>query len=176
MSLYEVVSLIIWTASSVAVIYSLYQVNRQTRIFAKQTEYVARSLLENSLESLNRQSRDITRIFLAYPELRPYFYGGKDIDESNPDFHRAETVAELILDIFWTMSTQAERVDISSVPQTDEGGVLWTNFVRDSFQLSPIMVRTLEKRKGWYGQPMVDRMNAILQGSAQSAEGMARSA
>src|SRR5689334_1586477 len=138
MSAYELISLIVWTVSSIAVVYSLYQVNRQTRIYSQQNDYVARTILDHSLESLNTQSRDITRLFLEYPELRPYFYNGVDIDEKNPDFHKAETVAELILDIFWTMSNEAARVDLSAMPTEAQrdGGILWMNFVRDSFQLS----------------------------------------
>jgi hypothetical protein len=163
MSAYELISLIVWTISAVAVVYSLYQVNRQTRILARQTEYLARAQLESSIESLSNQSRDVTRIFLTYPELRPYFYEGQDIDEKNPHFHRAETVAELILDIFWTMHSQAARVDFSGMnDDLHNGEGLWDDFVQDSFALSPILCKTLNKRQGWYGPEMVDQMNAVL--------------
>src|SRR5262245_24345793 len=127
MSSYELLSLIVWTISSLAVIVSLYWVNRQTGIFARQTEYVARSLMESLAESMNNQSHEISRIFVEYPELRPYFYDSQPIEENNPDFHRAEAVAELLLDIFWTMSSQAQRAATSQFFSGD-AAKLWAAF------------------------------------------------
>lgn len=162
MSFYEAASLIVWIISSAAVVISLYQVNRQTRIFSQQTEYVARSLLDSTMESLNNQSRDITRMFLEYPEMRPYFYEGKSIEPGHPDYHRAETIAELILDIFWTMSNQARRTEVIDTPEAEAGKRLWDDFVADSFTMSPIMVKTALRRQSWYGQEIVDMMNEAL--------------
>jgi hypothetical protein len=162
MTSYEALSLIVWTVSSLAVIVSLYLVYRQTSIFAKQTEYVARSLVESQSESLNNQSHEISRIFIAYPELRPYFYHGQPIEEDHPDYHRAEAVAELILDIFWSMSNQARRSAPGELDR-DGSGKLWQAFVGDSFAQSPILVKTLTKRQNWYGQAMVEQMKAGLQ-------------
>lgn len=100
MSFYELMSLIVWTISSLAVIVSLYWVNRQTSLFAKQTEYVARSFAESLSESMNNQSHEISRLFVEYPELRPYFYDAQTIEENHPDYHRAEAVAEQFALIF----------------------------------------------------------------------------
>jgi hypothetical protein len=161
MTPYELMSLIVWTISSLAVIISLYWVNRQTAIFAKQTEYVARSLVESQSESMNNQSHEISRIFVQYPELRLYFYYAQPIEENHPDYPRAEAVAELILDIFYTMSSQAQRADLSASASV-EAGNLWQDFVGDSFAQSPILVKTLTKRQNWYGQAMVEQMKAGL--------------
>src|SRR5579872_5053349 len=98
MTPYEVLSLILSIISSVAVVVSLILVYRQTSIFAKQTEYVARSLTESQSENMNSQSHEISQIFVSYPELRPYFYNAQPIDETHPDYHRAEAIAEVILD------------------------------------------------------------------------------
>jgi hypothetical protein len=161
MTSYEALSLIVWTVSSIAVIVSLVLVYRQTAIFSKQTEYVARSLVETLSESLNNQSHEISRIFVEHPELRPYFYGGKTIDENHPDHPRAEAVAELILDIFWSMYSQSQRGDVRALV-VDGSDKLWQDFVGDSFAQSPILVKTLMKRRNWYGQALVEQMNAGL--------------
>src|SRR5258708_2731049 len=161
MSAYEIISLAVWTISSVAVIVSLYWINRQTALFAKQTEYVASSLTESQSESMSNQSHEISRIFVEYPELRPYFYYAQPCDGNNPDFHRAEAVAELILDIYWSMSTQAKRSDLS-VLGGSEPAQLWQDYIADAFAHSPILVATLMKRQNWYGQEMVKQMEAGL--------------
>src|SRR5450432_1552586 len=144
MSPYELISLAVWSVGSVAVIVSLYWVNRQTSLFAKQTEYVARSLMESMAANMNSQSQEVSRIFIQYPELRPFFYNAQTIEENNPDYYRAEAVAELMLDIFWTMFTQSQRVE-------------------DAFAQSPLLVKTLMRRQNWYGKAMVDQMKAGLQ-------------
>jgi len=162
MSPYELISLSVWIVSSLAVLYSLFQVNRQTRIFAQQTEYVARSLTASRTQSLNEQSHEMSRIFVQYPELRPYFYYGQPIDKSNPDFHRAEAVAELLLDILYAMSHEAAQAPQGEQTVMEKEASLWYDFVEDSFAQSPILVQTLNRRKDWYGQEMVDQMNAGL--------------
>src|SRR5262245_43582786 len=124
MSAYEIISLLVWTISSVAVIVSLYWMNRQTRLFAKQTEFVSRSLTESMAASMNDQSHEISRIFVEYPELRPYFFYGQPCEANNPDFNRAEATAELLLDIYWSMGSQAKRVD-QSFRETGDPEGLW---------------------------------------------------
>jgi len=158
---YEVLSLIVSTISSIAVVISLVLVYRQTSIFAKQTQYVARSVLVSLSESMNNQSHEISRLFIEYPELRPYFYDGQTIEEQHPDYHRAEAVAELILDIFWTMGVQARRY-IQHEVRTEGDGNLWQDFVAESFAQSPLLVKTLLKRQNWYGKAMVEQMEAGL--------------
>lgn len=162
MSAYEVISLSVWIVSSIAVVYSLYQVNRQTRIFSQQTDYVARSLVESRTQSLNEQSHEMSRIFVQYPELRPYFYYSQPIDEKHPDFHRAEAVAELLLDILYAMSNEAAQAQPGEHADMERNKALWYDFVEDSFVQSPILVQTLLRRQDWYGEEMVEQMKAGL--------------
>src|SRR5215510_9739458 len=161
MSAYEVISLAVWTISSVAVIISLYWMNRQTALFAKQTEFVSRSLTESLSESMSNQSHEISRIFLEHPELRPYFFYGQSCEGNNPDYHRAEAAAELILDIYLSMSSQAKRADQRFL-ETGDPENLWQQYISDAFAHSPILVATLMKRQNWYGQAMVEQMQAGL--------------
>jgi len=167
MSPYELISLAVWSVGSVAVIVSLYWVNRQTSLFAKQTEYVARSLMESMAANMNSQSQEVSRIFIQYPELRPFFYNAQTIEENNPDYYRAEAVAELMLDIFWTMFTQSQRVEGGFIPKDPER--LWASFVGDAFAQSPLLVKTLMRRQNWYGKAMVDQMKAGLQRQSLTA-------
>ena len=41
---------------------------------------------------------DLDKVFVQYPELRPYFYANKDIDEKDPVYPRALAVAEYTAD------------------------------------------------------------------------------
>ena len=163
MSTYEIVSLLMSAAGCVTVLCSLFLVYRQTRIFARQTDYVARSLMENLSTNMNNQSHEITRLFIEYPELRPYFYAGVAIEEDHPDYYRAESVAEAILDIFWSMSSQAKRVVNQEFFGREKAAKsLWVDYVSDAFSQSPILVSVLIKRQNWYGEEMVEQMHRSL--------------
>lgn len=162
MTTYEAVSLFISVAGFVTIMASLWLVYRQTRIFARQADYLARSIFENLSESMNRQSHEISRIFVEYPELRPYFYDGKTIEEDHADYLRAEAVAETILDIFWTMANQADRA-VKSEYVSGDARNLWVSYVTDAFADGPILVKILTKRQNWYGQEMVEIMQAALE-------------
>jgi hypothetical protein len=160
---YQLLTLIASIISSSAVVLSLILVYRQTRIFARQTEYVARSVSANVSESLNDQSHEISRLFVQYPNLRPYFYDGQDIEDTHSDFPRAEAIAELILDIFWSMSTTAQRfMDSGTRLAMENNEKLWQSYVGESFAQSPLLVKTLMKRRNWYGQALVEQMNESL--------------
>lgn len=161
MTTYESLSLIISIAGSIGVIVSLWIWNRQTRIFNRQ-------LMEGIAQSVNTYSMEISRLFLQNPDLRPYFFGGKTIDESHPDYLRAEAVAEVILDIFWTMLRQSNR--IQGVEFADEEARnLWGVYMGDCFAASPLLTSFLMKRKDWYGQDMVNRMEQGLARARQRA-------
>src|SRR5262249_22377425 len=115
---------------------------------------------------MNDQSHEISRIFVQYPELRPYFYDGKTIEEDHPDYLRAESVAETILDIIWTMYNQANRVANQEFV-TGDAKNLWVAYVTDAFVGGPILVKILTKRQNWYGQEIVEVMKDSLERGKQ---------
>lgn len=102
MTIYESLSLLISVAGSIGVILSLL-LNRQTGIFSRQ-------LRESLSQSMTNYTLEISRLFLEHPDLRPYFFEGQLIDESHYDYLRAEALAEVILDIFWTMMTASKHI------------------------------------------------------------------
>ncbi len=155
MTLYETLSLIVSIISSITILVSLVLVYRQTRIFARQTDYVARSLTDDVKQYLNAQSHEIGRIFIEYPELRPYFYEGKPVTPEHPDYQRVEAIAEVILDIFWTMAEQTRGAAIS--PEKAAGARMWYSYVNDCFTNGPILVEVLKKRESWYGLDILNK-------------------
>ena len=154
MTTFETLSLIASIAGSIGVIASLWLVNRQTRVFQ-------RTLMESISQTMTRYSLDISRIFLENPDLRPYFFSGRPIDENHPDYLRAEAVAEVILDIFWTMNSQAKRIQDAEFRDSDTSSQ-WALYIGDTFASSPILTNFLTRRKDWYGQEMVNRMEQGL--------------
>src|SRR5258708_7574191 len=156
MTTFESLSLLISIAGSIGVIISLWLIHRQTGGFSRQ-------LMESVTQSVTDYALEISRLFLQHPDLRPYFFAGQTIEESHPDYLRAEAVAEVMLDIFWTMMTQVKRIESQSAEFTNnEARLTWEIYVGDCFATSPILTGFLTKRKDWYGQEMITRMEAGL--------------
>ncbi len=161
MTIFEVLSLLISLAGSVGVVFSLWLLYRQTGIFNRQ-------LMESVAQSVTSYSLEVSRLFLQHPDLRPYFFDGQAIEESHPDYLRAEAVAEVMLDIFWTMMSEAERIQDSSFKNA-EGRVQWAIYMGDCFANSPLLTSFLRKRQEWYGPAMLNRMEEGLARAQQKA-------
>jgi hypothetical protein len=87
----------------------------------------------------------LDRVFLDHPELRPYFFEGKDLKESDPLYAQVEAVADMHLDVF------ADTLDYCLVFPDDwrrpEG---YKSYIRSRLALSPVMRRRLEKKADWF--------------------------
>lgn len=161
MTTYETLSLIFSIAGSIGVVVSLWLLYRQNRIFNRQ-------LVESQSRSITDYSLEISRLFLANPDLRPFFFSGQAIAEDHPDYLRAESLAEVILDIMWTMMTEASRIDSRELSMKD-GRDAWNAYVDGFFEGSPLLVSFLTKRGDWYGASMVNRMHEGLARNRQKA-------
>jgi hypothetical protein len=168
MTLYETISTLASVASSLAILASLYLVVRQTKLLSDQTEYLAKSISDNLVQSMNEQSHEIGRLFVAYPELRPYFYEKQSITPEHEHYHRAFAVAELMLDIFWTMSLQSRNMLRSSHRPGDGDG--WAAYVSDCFDQGPILVEVLKLREAWYGTEMLENVKRYREKHLKAAE------
>ena len=60
------------------------------------------------------------------------------------------TLTEVILDILWTMGSQAKRIDGRAFDNTGAREA-WYLYVDGFFASSPILVSFLTKRADWYG-------------------------
>jgi hypothetical protein len=100
-----------------------------------------------------RESSTLTldRLFVEYPDLRPYFYDGVDIDAKDPSFRRVQALAEMHLDVFDYKLKHAET--FAAYQPFREAEERW---IRDMFRSSPILRRYCELRKGWYSQKLRD--------------------
>lgn len=161
MTFYEGISLLLSLAGSIGVIVSLWLLYRQTGIFNRQ-------LMVGLQQSLSDYTLEISRLFLQNPDLRPYFFEGQPISESDPNYLRAAAVAEVMLDIFWTMMSEVKSIRGSKFA-SEEARVQWRAYVGDCFASSPILTSFLTKRQDWYGPEMMKQMQEGLARARQQA-------
>ena len=89
----SVISLVISAFGFTAVLISLWDAREQMTYLAAQTKIVSRDRSLANVLALNK-------VFLDHPELRPYFYAGKDLDEADPLYPKVEAVADMHLDVY----------------------------------------------------------------------------
>lgn len=143
LSLYQQLSLAVSAAGFLAVIISVL-------ILARQTSAVARTTRMQAFVSVRDQMLAIDELFLRYPDLRPYFYGGRYPSKDDPQLiNRAETVAETILDLFEVVILQRERFAIAWSKET------WDAYMSHMFASSRFLCDYLDRSAGWFPEELV---------------------
>jgi hypothetical protein len=95
----------------------------------------------------------LDRVFLEHPELRPYFYNGKDLDETDPLYPQVEAVAEMHLDVFdYNLNYRILFPQQYHHPEAEE------SFIREMLASSPVMRRRLIKKREWFSPYLQDML------------------
>ena len=132
------IGLVISALGFTAVIVSIRTAQEQMGHMAAQTRILTRDRSLFNVLTLHR-------VFLDHPELRPYFFEGKDLKESDPLYPQVEAVADMHLDVF------AYNLDYRLVfPDDYRSPESYKRYIRSRLALSPVMRRRLEKRADWF--------------------------
>src|SRR5262249_53878568 len=127
MTRYEVLSLRVQVVGYFLVVLSLLVTWLQLHQLSEQNRLLVHTQREGPT-----LARD--RVFIEYPEIRPYFYGGVDIDEKDPLYNKVVAVAEMHLDVFdYKLKYKQEVLGHQPFTETDR---IWAG---DMFRSSPIL-------------------------------------
>jgi hypothetical protein len=66
----------------------------------RQLKQVGQTMQGNAFSNSFSELREIHKVFVSYPELRPYFFDGKVLTGESDYYQRARSVAEMYLDAF----------------------------------------------------------------------------
>lgn len=104
------------------------------------------SLRTSIYTEMSNWTFELDKTFLSHPELRPYFYSGKAIDEQKDAglYSLAISVAELESD---TMDSILELGEHFPAGAPNQG---WQFWMEDTFNRSPIICKYLEDNRGQY--------------------------
>jgi hypothetical protein len=130
--------LVISALGFTAVIFSIRTAQAQMSYAAAQTKVLARDRSVSNVLTLHR-------VFLGHPELRPYFFEDKDLEESDPLYPKVEAVADMHLDVF------AYNLDYRLVfPDDYRRPERYKRYIRSRLALSPVLRRRLETKAEWF--------------------------
>jgi hypothetical protein len=132
------IGLVISALGFTAVIFSIRTAQEQMSYAAAQTRVLTRDRSLSNVLTLHR-------VFLDHPELRPFFFEGKDIKETDPLYPQVEAVADMHLDAFaYNLGYRLVFPDDYRHPEGYKG------YIRSRLALSPIMRRRLEQKPDWF--------------------------
>ncbi len=147
----ELIQLIISVGSFVVVCITLVFLVYQNRIIVAQTKFALQSVQGNVFSTVTGQNLQTDNIFLKYPDLRPYFYGGKDIAAGDPLAERVKAAAEFLLDYYDSQTEQLKKYP--EIWRYEQGS--WEANISDMFAWSPVLCRYAEANKAWYGDDLL---------------------
>jgi len=147
----ELIKLIISVASFVTVCITLILLILQNRVIVAQTKYALESVESNVFGSVSAQNLTCDAIFVNEPQLRPYFYAGKEVGENDPLYHRVYATAEYLLDYFDSLATQLRKYPALWRSEKES----WEKNIIDMFAWSPALCKYLDANKDWYNDELL---------------------
>lgn len=143
-----------------------------------QTRAATESVRLTVREAMSARTQDIHRIFLDNPEIRPYFYEGRDCQPNDPDYARIQQMAELLCDFYDSLLMQYQLY-----PGAWDHS-RWQRYIEDIISSSPVLREYLDRPsvRAWYrrGTPghtmpdlitVLERVEARLPSTAKSTVG-----
>jgi hypothetical protein len=158
MTRYERWSLLVQAVGYLLVILWLLAAWVQLRQLSEQNRMLVHQEREGSTLGLDR-------VFIEYPELRPYFYEEKDIAKEDPLYNRVVAVAEMHLDTFDYALKHAE--DFQNYEPFPGSEKVW---MQDMFRKSPILRHYLQTKKAWYSERLQDLVKEAMPRTSEAAQ------
>jgi hypothetical protein len=94
-------------------------------------------------QNLTRMMLDIDLYFIDHPEYKAYFYNGVEITETNPDYTRVLTIAEMFMDFMDFVFTH--KSDMPNYPWNE-----WAMYFKQVYDTSPVLRKFYADNPGWY--------------------------
>jgi hypothetical protein len=115
-----------------------------------QTKFNLQSVESNVLGIVTNQTLAEDQMFLNAPELRSYFYYGKQLADDDPLSEKVKAAAEYLLDYFDSQTTQIKKYPNLWRSEKDA----WEANIIDQFAWSPILCWYLEVNKTWWSDEL----------------------
>lgn len=98
--------------------------------------------------ALYAHMQNVRAIFQDHPELRPYFYENKAMDQSDPLYNLAIGMAESITDLFELVTFLKSNIQADSWDT-------WKKYFHDIYHSSPVLRSFLEQNGSWYTEGLL---------------------
>jgi len=150
LKVHEFISLCISVLYFITVLVTLVLLIYQNKIISEQTRYALQSVEGSIYASITSQTLAQDEIFINNPELRPYFYAGKELDHNDPLREKVHGIAEYLLDFYDSLEGQLKKYPYLWIHEKKT----WEANLIDMFAWSPELCRYLEATREWYSDEL----------------------
>jgi hypothetical protein len=109
----------------------------------RQAKYAHHAAMSQVYQNTADSFASVQRYFLDHPECRQYFYNGKFIDSSDPEYARVVALAELWLHAVHNLTVHRRYM-------VEYPWHVWEQSLRDVYSRSPILQHFLQEHRHWY--------------------------
>jgi hypothetical protein len=116
------------------------------------------STIASLYEEVAERMLDIDKLFLSYPEMRPYFYDSKTLPPSSKvmEYHRCLAMAETFLDFMDLVIVLRDITDNYKTSRVFRKHLSeWSNYFLDVYSTSPVIRKFLKEHEDWYSDQLV---------------------
>ncbi len=103
-----------------------------------QLKTASNALEKTAIYNISTREFEVNKLLFEHPELQPYFFSGKDINEDDAHYGAAAVVAGLRVDFAGLMDAQSDVL-------SNSGREVLERYIRHLFANSPIMCKHLDK-------------------------------
>jgi len=144
--------------TGVLTLVTIVYVLQQTKEMTKQSRLSATATMASLYENIISKMLDIDKIFFDDPGMKPYFYKNQKIDENDPNYDKAMSLAELLVD-FMDLVVVLEKEAEKQTGPTDIPWADWKSYFKDIYNTSPIIRTYWSERGHWYTNTLADILN-----------------
>lgn len=119
----------------------------------RQLGQVRETILGNAFSNSFAELREIHKIFVDHPGLRPYFFDNESLSRDSEDYQQAKSVAEMYLDAFIHMHLLQPRFPAELRSHIDllieemvHGSEFLAYYLRENAKFMPPSLRSLVSR------------------------------
>jgi len=114
-----------------------------------QTKLSRNAVTAQTWQGLTQKGSEISKVFIDYPHLRPYFYESKPISTNDANYNAVMSVAELYLDFIDSLADDYVY-DLPGMEPNGKYRVLWDRYFKDTFASSPALCACAKEKQSWY--------------------------
>jgi hypothetical protein len=144
---------IIQLVSAAVLLLSVGVLAWQAREFTRQTRIANQVAGANAQLASTERMNEVLGIFVQYPELRPYFYGGRTPSNDETSQQRLETIADMLADVVETSLDIAHRLPSFSYNLSD-----WEDYAQFMLTNGPVFRSWIDQHPHWF--PTLARLSA----------------
>ena len=114
-----------------------------------------RSIRSSTYQNVYQLMIDIDRFFVENPNLKQYFYDGKELDTTEQvNREKLFSIAEMLVDYFDNVYYQQDCLPANTFDA-------FIAFMRDIYRNSPVLREFLSSREHWYPKKFVEDLRGV---------------